>query len=182
MSVTFIKGFADFRIVLWVCYLRGIFWIYVLFLFFARCFGACINYFAYERKYIMNQISVYDPFRFIDELWSRSSLIGSDSFPPFNIRQVDENTRVLELATAGFSREELRIEVKGNNVLISGERKSDDNSHYLHKGIAARKFSRSIALWEYWEVSSAGYENGILSVEMKRNVPESAKPKEIKIN
>jgi molecular chaperone IbpA len=133
----------------------------------------------------MNNVSIYDPFRFIDEFWhSRAPMWKAESFPPFNIKQLDDETRVLELATAGFTRDELTIEVKQNLLTISGEKtqNTEDNSdNYLHKGIAARKFARTVALWEFWEVDSADYQDGILSITMKRHVPESAKPRSISI-
>ena len=133
----------------------------------------------------MSNVSIYDPFRFIDEFWqNRAPMWKTESFPPFNIKQLDDETRVLELATAGFSRDELTIEVKQNVLTISGEKtqKSEDSGeHYLHKGIATRKFTRTVALWEFWEVESADYQDGVLSITMKRHVPESAKPRSIEI-
>lgn len=133
----------------------------------------------------MNNVSIYDPFRFIDEFWlNRTPMLKTESFPPFNIKQLDEETRVLELATAGFSREDLTIEVKQNALTVNGERKettSDTSETYLHKGIATRRFTKTVALWEFWEVDSAEYQDGILSITMKRHIPESAKPRSITI-
>jgi len=134
----------------------------------------------------MNSVSIYDPFRFINEFWhSQTPTWKTESFPPFNIKQLDEETRVLELATAGFTRDELTVEVKHNTLTISGEKTttdSEEKNHYLHKGIATRKFTRTVALWEFWEIDSADYQDGILSITMKRHIPESAKPKTITIN
>lgn len=132
-----------------------------------------------------NTISIYDPFRFVDEFWGKTMAAAkADSFPPFNIRETDENTRVLELATAGFSRDDLNIEVHNRQVTISGEKtvtENEDNGKFLHKGIATRKFSKTITLWEFWEVEGAEYVDGVLSITMKRHVPESAKPKTLEI-
>lgn len=133
----------------------------------------------------MHTTPIYDPFRFIDELWGRTvNATKTETFPPFNIKETDENTRVLELATAGFQRDELNIEVNNRQVTISGEKTTPDTTNdakYLHKGIATRKFSKTITLWEYWEVENAEYVDGVLSVTMKRNVPEAAKPKAVEI-
>ena len=133
-----------------------------------------------------NTISIHDPFRFIDELLVKNlAALKNESFPPFNIRETDENTRILELATAGFSKEELKVEINNRQVTISGEKTVTDenkNEKYLHKGIASRKFSKTITLWEFWEVENAEYKDGVLSLEMKRHVPESAKTKTVTIN
>lgn len=132
----------------------------------------------------MNSISIYDPFKFIDELWSRTPSTRNESFPPFNIKQVNDETRVLELALAGFNKDEISVEVKNNTLTITGNKKEEHESHnsqYLHRGIATRKFTKVVTLWEYWQVDSASYENGVLSITMTRNVPEEAKPKAIEI-
>jgi molecular chaperone IbpA len=132
----------------------------------------------------MNSISIYDPFKFIDDLWSRTPSSRNESFPPFNIKQLDDETRVLELALAGFKKNEISIEVKHNTLTITGtkpEESESQSSQYLHRGIATRKFTKVVTLWEYWQVDSAHYENGILSIKMIRNIPEEAKPKSIAI-
>lgn len=152
-----------------------------------HCFGVHCNISLKVKEIKMNNtISIYDPFRFIDELWSKNLLAANNStFPPFNIRETDENTRVLELATAGFSREDLNIEINNRQVTISGEKTSTEENKtdkYLHKGIATRKFSKTITLWEFWEVETAEYKDGILSITMKRKIPDSAKPKKLDIN
>lgn len=132
----------------------------------------------------MNSISIYDPFKFIDELWSRTPSTRNDSFPPFNIKQMNDETRILELALAGFNKDEITVEVKNNTLTIKGEKTETSEGvdyQYLHRGIATRKFMKTVTLWEYWEVESASYENGILSIRMVRNMPEEARPKVIKI-
>lgn len=134
----------------------------------------------------MNNVTFYDPVRFIDEFWKhRAPMWKTESFPPFNIKQLDENTRVLEIATAGFSQDELTVKVSNNVLAIMGEKlplvEEETTEQYLHKGIATRKFTRTLTLWEYWEVDSADYVDGVLSITMKRHVPESAKPRTIEI-
>ena len=134
----------------------------------------------------MNNVTFYDPARFIDEFWKhRAPMWKTESFPPFNIKQLDDNTRVLEIATAGFSRDELTVKVSNNVLAIVGEKRplveENEGEQYLHKGIATRKFTRTLTLWEYWEVDSADYQDGVLSIIIKRHVPESAKPRTIEI-
>ena len=133
----------------------------------------------------MSNMSIYNPFSVLDDLWSIKRLTLNDSsFPPFNIKQVDDNTRVLELAVAGFGREDLTVEVNNDMLIISGEktdRKEETGEKYLHKGISSKKFMRSVSLWEHWEVVSADYKDGVLSVMMTHNAPEHVEPRKIMI-
>lgn len=131
-------------------------------------------------------VSIYDPFKFVDQLWNNtwttSSSTWQEAYPPYNVREINEDTRVLELATAGFSKDELKINIEKNVVTISGEKeKVDEEVKYIHKGIATRKFAKTVTLWEYWEVDSADYNDGILYIVLKREIPEDKKPRTIKI-
>ena len=101
-------------------------------------------------------------------------------FPPYNVRKQDEDTFVVELAIAGYNKSSLEITEHDGTLSIKGER-PEDEEEYLHKGIAGRKFTRTFALGEYMYVSSAELLDGILSVVVKRDVPEEKKPKTIKI-
>lgn len=101
-------------------------------------------------------------------------------FPPYNVRKSDEDTFVVELAIAGYNKNSLEITEHDGTLSIKGER-PEDAEEYLHKGIAGRKFTRTFALGEYMYVSSAELVDGILSVVVKRDVPEEKKPKTIKI-
>jgi molecular chaperone IbpA len=87
----------------------------------------------------------------------------------------------MEFAVAGFKKDEISITTEKNVLSIKAERPDADDKKYLHKGIAARKFTRSFSLPEYYEVDSAGFEDGILYVHLVRNIPEEKKPKSIKI-
>lgn len=139
--------------------------------------------------YTTNAVSVYDPFKFIDQIWDNtwmtttaSSWSPAETYPPYNIREIDEDTRVLELALAGFAKDEIKVEVENRVLTISGEKeKTEEEPKYIHKGIAARKFTKSVTLWEYWEVDSADYNDGILYVVLKREIPEDKKPRQIKV-
>jgi molecular chaperone IbpA len=87
----------------------------------------------------------------------------------------------MEFAVAGFKKDEISITTEKNVLSIKAERPEADDKKYLHKGIAARKFTRSFSLPEYYEVDLAKFEDGILYVHLVRNIPEEKKPKSIKI-
>ena len=132
-----------------------------------------------------SMVHFHDPFKFVDQMLYGSSTntmtTFTEGYPPYNIREIDEDTRVYELATAGFSKEELTIKVDNRTLTISGESRDQVEGKYIHKGIATRKFSKSINLWEYWEVKSADYSDGVLYVVLKREIPEEKKPRTIDI-
>ena len=103
------------------------------------------------------------------------------SYPPYDIIQLGEDDYLLKLAAAGFSKEDLEITVKDGTLVVAGEKTEADDRNYLHKGIAMRNFTRTFALGEYMEVVSAEMENGVLIVNIKRELPEEKKPKHITI-
>jgi molecular chaperone IbpA len=105
---------------------------------------------------------------------------NSNGFPPYNVRKVDEDTFVVELAVAGYNRESLTITEHDGTLEIKGER-PEDAEEYIHKGIAGRKFTRTFALGEYVHVDKADLNDGMLYVVVKRDLPEEKKPKTIKI-
>ena len=111
---------------------------------------------------------------------------GSDSdtgYPPYNIERTGENSYRITMAVAGFTSEELKVEAKESTLSVSGEKKPDDKERtFLHRGIAARNFERRFQLADYVEVSAASIENGLLNIELKRNIPERMKPRQIAIN
>lgn len=102
------------------------------------------------------------------------------NFPPYNVRKMDEDTFVIELAVAGFSKDELTITEHQGILIIEGA-KEDASEGYLHKGIAGRKFTRTFTLGEYIFVNSADLNDGMLYIVLKREVPEDKKPKVIDI-
>ena len=103
------------------------------------------------------------------------------SYPPYNLVKVDEDTYKLSLAIAGFSKDEVEVSVDNGSLIVKGEKTEEGTENVLHKGIATRKFTRTFALGEYMEVDRAEMANGILSVFVERNIPEEKKPKTIKI-
>jgi len=112
---------------------------------------------------------------------SLDSITGDvKGYPHYNIKKLDDNKWSIELALAGFSKNDIEIEVKDNIMNISGELKSEDNE-YVYKGISSRKFSKSFTLAEFTECESAKMENGILSIILEKNIPEEKKPQKVKI-
>lgn len=111
---------------------------------------------------------------------------NSDTYPYYNIVQLEPDTDnyVIELAVAGFWESDLSIEVKDHVLTVTGkcDASHDEGVRYLHKGISTRKFSRSFRLHEYIEVTGASYENGILSINLVKVVPEKEKPRSIPID
>lgn len=131
-------------------------------------------------------VSVNDPFKMIDNLWNTTwastTTALADAYPPYNVIELDGDTRVLEFAVAGFDRTELRVEQDNRRIIVWGvKNETDEQPKYLHRGIAQRKFRKEYALWEFWNVESADLNNGILYIVIKREVPEEKKLKSIKI-
>lgn len=104
------------------------------------------------------------------------------NYPPYNILKHDDDLFEIEIAVAGFDKEDVTIEVDQNLLTIRGNRlKEDDASKYLHRGLAARDFERTFTLAEHMEVGDAELTNGILRVKLIRIVPEALKPRLIAI-
>lgn len=127
-----------------------------------------------------------DPFfigvdRELNRLMHIHGAATKQSYPPYDIIQLDDDSYVLKLAAAGFSRKDLDITVKDGTLVIAGNKSEADADKYLHKGIAMRNFTRTFALGEYMEVVSASMEDGILIINVKRELPEEKKPKQITI-
>ena len=104
------------------------------------------------------------------------------SYPPYNIMRESENAYRISMAVAGFGEGDLDIEVKENTLSIRGEKRVEqENSTFLHRGIAARSFERRFQLADYVVVKGASLENGLLHVELVRELPEAMKPRTIEI-
>ena len=106
---------------------------------------------------------------------------NSQSYPPYDLLKLDEDTYQISLAIAGFSKEDIDVSVDNGTLIIKGEIVEVTDAEVVHKGIAGRKFIRSFALGEYMEVTSAELKDGMLHVHVIRIVPEDKKPKAIKI-
>ena len=107
----------------------------------------------------------------------------ASGYPPYNIARTDENAYRIELAVAGFRPEELSIEVKENRLAISGRKAANDEvKTYLHRGLAERNFERRFQLADYVIVTDADLADGLLTVSLKRELPEALKPRRVQIN
>ena len=104
------------------------------------------------------------------------------SYPPYNVELVEENHYRISMAVAGFAREDLEITSEQNVLTISGRQNSDEERQYLYQGIAERNFERKFQLDEHVKVVDARLENGLLHVELQREIPEAMKPRKIAIS
>jgi HSP20 family molecular chaperone IbpA len=96
----------------------------------------------------------------------------ADGYPPYNVEQVGEGALRITLAVAGFTMEDLGVEIEGNQLVVRGRQSDDKDRVYLHRGIAARQFQRSFMLAEGIEVAGAWLDNGLLNVDLVRRAPE----------
>jgi molecular chaperone IbpA len=121
--------------------------------------------------------------RLFNVLESVAGLDGqSATFPPYNIERLGETDYRITVAVAGFSEDELKIDVKEQILNIRGEKKTEDKARrFLHRGIAARTFERHFQLADHVEVRGADLKDGLLHIDLQRNVPESLKPRTIAI-
>jgi molecular chaperone IbpA len=105
------------------------------------------------------------------------------NYPPFNLKKVDDNKYVIEIAVAGFSKSEIELELDNDKLIVRGNAKEDDGvADWLYKGIAARNFTRSFVLNDQVEVKDAAMVNGMLKIALERIIPEHKKPKKIDIS
>jgi molecular chaperone IbpA len=109
---------------------------------------------------------------------------SAPSYPPYNIERTGENAYRVTVAVAGFAESELSLEVKENTLTIRGDKQAKDESgeEVLYRGIAARAFERRFQLADYVQVKGASLENGLLHVNLEREIPEAKKPRLIPIN
>jgi molecular chaperone IbpA len=105
----------------------------------------------------------------------------ADNYPPYNIEKTGDDTYRITLAVAGFTPDELSITSQPNFLVINGKKAEPKGGSYLHQGIAGRAFERRFSLAEHVKVTAARLENGLLTVELVRDVPEEMKPRRIPI-
>jgi len=106
-------------------------------------------------------------------------------YPPYNIELIDENTYKITMAIAGFSESELDIQIENNTLTITGKKQKDEREKqrkYLHQGIAARNFEHRFQLADHVIVKGADLTNGILNIDLVREIPEAMKPRKISIS
>lgn len=108
-------------------------------------------------------------------------LDAAPGYPPFNVEQIGEDNFRIELAVAGFGEDDLNIEFKQNSLLVTGQRKTPEQRNFLHRGIAERSFERRFGLADHVRVAGAKLENGLLTIDLVRELPELLKPRKIEI-
>jgi molecular chaperone IbpA len=120
--------------------------------------------------------------RFFDLIETAGHLGEAEAgYPPYNIEKVGDDAYRITMAVAGFDRDELQVVARQNTLSVAGRKKSDENRQYLHRGLATRAFERQFNLADYVRVTGANLENGLLSIELVREVPEEVKPRRIEI-
>ena len=143
----------------------------------------------------MTNLVCKDPFLQIQSIFNDPFFLGfndqfvrwesnkktTSQFPPYNVKKVDEDNYIIELAVAGYSREDIDVKVEKDTLTIKSEKQKDEKSDFLHRGIAGRNFTQHFTLGEYMTVKSALLENGMLIINIERELPDEAKPKTIKI-
>ncbi|WP_171126658.1 MULTISPECIES: Hsp20 family protein [unclassified Ruegeria] len=109
--------------------------------------------------------------------------VAQPSYPPYNIEKTDADAYRISVAVAGFAEADLSVEVKENALIVAGKKAAEDKDRsYLHRGIATRAFERRFALADHVRVTGASHENGMLNIDLKREVPEALKPRRIQIS
>ena len=109
--------------------------------------------------------------------------VSQESYPPFNIEKIDEENYRISIASAGFSQENFLIEVEKQQLTVGVRAsKREEQSSYLHKGIAQRSFEKRFKLADHVHVTSASYEHGMLHIDLVKEVPEALKPRRIEIS
>jgi len=133
---------------------------------------------------------VFDPFKnltvgfddIFDQLSSMSKYVNDiPNYPPYNIKKVGKDKYQLDMALAGFSKDDVKVEVNDNTLTVSASSSDKEDDSYVHKGIAKRAFKRHWTLVEHLEVQDAKLKDGVLTVDMKLNLPDEKKPRTIKI-
>jgi len=111
------------------------------------------------------------------------SLVTTTNYPPYNIVKMDDTNYAIQIAVAGFGKDDIEIETKENTLSIKSKEKGDvvDETTYLHKGISNRAFKRTFTISDDVVVKGATFENGLLNVELERIIPEEKKPRLIEI-
>jgi len=149
-----------------------------------------MNNLAYAKKDVTDMRTIdFSPlyrsvvgFDRLAQLLETASVDAASGYPPYNIERTDENAYRIEIAVAGFRSEELNIEVKENLLTVQGRKAAnEDQRRFLHRGLAERDFERRFQLADYVVVTEAKLADGLLSISLKRELPEALKPRRIEI-
>jgi molecular chaperone IbpA len=120
----------------------------------------------------------------VAQLFDQMAGLDTDgsTFPPYNIERIDEDAYRITMAVAGFTETDLKLALDAQVLTVTGDKPADDKTKtYLHRGIAGRTFSRRFQLADHVEVKSAELKDGLLHIDLVRNVPERLKPRQIPI-
>ena len=119
----------------------------------------------------------------LEGITNNSQSTKQGGYPPYNIELLAENQYRITMAVAGFAEGELDIESRENVLVVQGKKQADDTERqYLHQGIAERNFERKFQLADYVKVTGAQMDNGLLHIELEREIPEAMKPRKISIS
>jgi molecular chaperone IbpA len=117
------------------------------------------------------------------QLLETATVDQASGYPPYNIERTDENAYRIEIAVAGFRADELNIEVKENLLTVQGRKAANEaERRFLHRGLAERDFERRFQLADYVVVTEARLADGLLSISLRRELPEALKPRRIEIS
>lgn len=116
------------------------------------------------------------------DLAEAAQRVGDETYPPYNIERLDENRFQISVALAGFTPNEIALTVEQNVLTLEGHKSEKEGKTYLHRGISARDFKRQFTLADHVEVRGASFENGLLIIDLQREIPEAMKPRRIAIN
>ena len=115
-----------------------------------------------------------------DRLFTEHAQINQ-TYPPYNIVKINEDNYEVEIAVAGFTLDEIDVEVDKNQLIIKGEKEQREDVEYLHRGLAYRSFEKSLTLGEYMQVGNASIKDGVLRIAVSRIVPDALKPRKIQV-
>jgi molecular chaperone IbpA len=120
--------------------------------------------------------------RLFDLMDQSTHLTANDTYPPYNIERLSEDSYRISLALAGFSPDEVTITAEQNSLTVEGNKGQKPETELLYQGISARPFRRTFNLADYVQVKGASFQDGLLKIELVREVPEAMKPRRITIN
>jgi molecular chaperone IbpA len=104
-----------------------------------------------------------------------------DNWPPYDIAKISENAYRISMAVAGFSQDELDVSTQPNLLVVAGQKNGEPTGEYLHRGIANRSFTRRFELADHVKVTGANFVNGLLTIDLQREIPDEMKPRRIEI-
>ncbi|MDO9459229.1 MAG: Hsp20 family protein [Alphaproteobacteria bacterium] len=119
--------------------------------------------------------------RVFDLLETASRIETIDNWPPYDIARTGDDAYRITMVVAGFSQDELSLTHEPNMLVVSGSKSGDEKTEYLHRGIAGRPFQRRFELADHVKVARANLENGLLTIDLQREIPEEMKPRRIEI-